>query len=115
VLIIVAAAAGVGCSTESARYHDQPLVAKVASGMTQEQVLQVGGKPLAASDRTVVPGTCFDYLLTQAGQSQVYSVSFDATQKVDGTHFMTCAQWSQAQQKAREPAPNMGGVGGSGY
>jgi len=105
-----------GCSTHSSLYHDQPLVAKVATGMSREQVLQIGGTPGAESDRTVVAGPCFDYLLSQPGQKrQPYMVSFDQAGKVDKTSFMTCAEWSNAQQKSRQALPSMGGMGGSGY
>jgi len=65
-----------GCSTNSI-YQDQPLVAKVDTGMTREQVRQIGGQPLAVSDRTVEAGTCFDYKLTHEGHQQAYNVSFD--------------------------------------
>ncbi len=101
------------CSSSSAQYHDQPQVAKVDTGMSKDQVMQIGGKPDAESDRTVVPGTCFDYTLTKAGKRQPYSVSFDGNDKVDKTAFMTCAEWSNAQHKAR--LPSMGGSSGSGY
>ncbi|WP_284353701.1 osmotically-inducible lipoprotein OsmE [Pseudomonas putida] len=106
-------AALAACSSSSALYHDQPLVAKVDTGMSKDQVVQIGGKPDAESERTVVPGTCFDYLLTKAGNRQPYSVSFDGSGKVDKTAFMTCAEWSNAQHKAR--LPSMGGSSGSGY
>ncbi|MGH8383524.1 osmotically-inducible lipoprotein OsmE [Pseudomonas sp.] len=114
VLIAALSAAG-GCATASYTYRDQPLVAKVETGMSTEQVQRIGGKPLAVSERTVVPGTCFDYMLSKPGQTQPYHVSFDDTGKVDHKSFMTCAQWSHAQKKSREPPTNMGGVGGSGY
>ncbi|MDD2058908.1 osmotically-inducible lipoprotein OsmE [Pseudomonas sp. GD03860] len=104
-----------GCSTDAHVFRDQPLVAKVEPGMSQDQVQSIGGKPLSVSDRTVEPGTCFDYMLTQSGRTQPYHVSFDAAGKVDHQSFMTCAQWSHAQQKSREAPTNMGGVGGSGY
>ncbi|MEN5300902.1 osmotically-inducible lipoprotein OsmE [Pseudomonas sp. TWI628] len=109
-------AALAGCSSNSSLYHDQPLVAKVDTGMSKAQVLQIGGEPGAQSDRTVVPGTCFDYMLTKPGQKQQpYMVSFDQAGKVDRTSFMTCAEWSNAQQKSRQTLPGMGGMGGSGY
>ncbi|MFJ4445360.1 osmotically-inducible lipoprotein OsmE [Pseudomonas sp. NPDC089422] len=114
--LILMLSALAGCSSNSSIYHDQPLVAKVNNGMSKEQVLQIGGKPGAQSDRTVVPGTCFDYMLTKPGQKQQpYMVSFDQAGKVDKTSFMTCAEWSNAQQKSRQALPSMGGMGGSGY
>lgn len=113
-LIVVLTASG-GCSTDSYVYRDQPLVAKVENGMSKEQVQQIGGQPLTVTDRTVEPGTCFDYRLTQAGHQQPYNVSFDGRGKVDHQSFMTCAQWSAVQQKAREPSHATGGMGGGGY
>ncbi|WP_144173045.1 osmotically-inducible lipoprotein OsmE [Pseudomonas sp. Kh13] len=101
------------CSSNSALYHDQPLVAKVDTGMSKDQVVQIGGKPDAETARSVVPGTCFDYMLSKADNRQPYSVSFDGAGKVDNTAFMTCAEWSNAQRKTR--LPSMGGSSGSGY
>jgi osmotically inducible lipoprotein OsmE len=112
-LIAVLAATG-GCNTESHIYRDQPLVAKVETGMTKDQVEQIGGKPLSITARTVEPGTCFDYKLTQAGHQQPYNVSFDGRGQVDHKSFMTCAEWSRVQQKAREYSPSTGGMGGGG-
>jgi osmotically inducible lipoprotein OsmE len=109
-LVVVLAATG-GCSTDSYVYRDQPLVAKVETGMSKEQVREIGGPPLSITERTVVPGTCFDYTLTQAGQRKPYNISFDDRGKVDHKGFLTCAQWSQAQQKAREPSRSGGGGG----
>jgi osmotically inducible lipoprotein OsmE len=106
-LIVVLA----GCSTDSQIYRDQPLVANVEAGMSKEQVEQIGGPPLSISNRTVEPGTCFDYNLTQPGHQQRYNVSFDSRGRVDHKSFMTCAEWSNAQQKAREPTRS----GGGGY
>ncbi len=45
-LVVVLAASG-GCSTESRVYRDQPLVAKVETGMSKDQVQQIGGQPLS--------------------------------------------------------------------
>lgn len=113
-LLIVISALG-GCASNAHIYHDQPLVEKVETGMTKDQVQQIGGTPLSVSQRTAVLGTCSDYMLTQAGHRQPYSVSFDEAGKVDHQSFMSCAAWSNAQQKAREPTHNMGGMGGAGY
>ena len=112
--LIVALAASGGCSTESRVYRDQPLVAKVETGMSKDQVQQIGGEPQSISERTVVPGTCFDYKLTKAGHQQAYNVSFDDRGKVDHTSFITCAEWSRLQTKARESSHSAGG-GGGGY
>lgn len=108
--LVVALTALAGCNSNSI-YDGQPLVAKVEEGMTQEQVQQIGGPPLSITDRTVVPGTCFDYKLSQSGQQQPFNVSFDDRGKVDHKSFMTCAEWSNAQQKAREPSRSSGGGG----
>ncbi|MGL6245157.1 osmotically-inducible lipoprotein OsmE [Pseudomonas sp.] len=109
--LIVVLATTAGCSTDSHVFRDQPLVAKVESGMSKDQVQQIGGQPLSITERTVVPGTCFDYKLTQAGQQKPYNISFDGRGKVDHKSFMTCAEWSHAQQKAREPSRSSGGGG----
>ncbi|QAY85788.1 osmotically-inducible lipoprotein OsmE [Pseudomonas arsenicoxydans] len=109
-LVVVLAATG-GCSSDSHVYRDQPLVAKVETGMSKDQVEQIGGRPSAISERTVVPGTCFDYKLKQAGQQKPYNISFDDRGKVDHKSFMTCAEWSNAQERAREPSHSTGGGG----
>lgn len=112
--LVAVLSAAAGCSTNSHIYRDQPLVAKVETGMTKDQVQGIGGAPLSVSERTVKPGTCFDYMLTQSGQKQPFNVSFDETGKVDHKGFMTCDQWSRAQQQSTPPT-NMGGIGGAGY
>ncbi|NUU38875.1 osmotically-inducible lipoprotein OsmE [Pseudomonas sp. C2B4] len=99
------------CNSNSQIYRDQPLVAKVETGMSKEQVQQIGGPPSAINDRTVEPGTCFDYKLTQPGHQQPFNVSFDSRGKVDHTSFMTCAEWSNTQKKARESHSSGGGGG----
>jgi osmotically inducible lipoprotein OsmE len=99
------------CSSESRVYQNQPLVAKVETGMSKEQVQQIGGPPLSITDRIAEPGTCFDYKLVQSGKKQSFNVSFDSRGKVDHTSFMTCAEWSHVQQKARKPTRS----GGGGY
>ncbi|MDD0974179.1 osmotically-inducible lipoprotein OsmE [Pseudomonas fontis] len=104
-----------GCSTNSRTFHNQPLVSKVQSGMSMEQVEQIGGKPLAVSDRTVVLGTCYDYMFTKSSQRQPYNVSFDGKGKVDHSGFTTCAEWSNAQQKSRQAPKSKGVTGGAGY
>ncbi|BBH46212.1 hypothetical protein KU43P_26890 [Pseudomonas sp. KU43P] len=112
---MLALSALAGCSTNASLYHDNPLVSKVDTGMSKAQVVQIGGQPDAESARTVVAGSCFDYMLVKSGRKQPYSISFDGNGNVDKTTFMTCAEWSNAQHKARQPTPSMGGVGGSGY
>lgn len=110
-MLVIALTALGGCNTDSQVFRDQPLVAKVETGMSKEQVQQIGGPPLAVTDRTVEAGTCFDYKLSQPGQQKPFNVSFDSRGKVDHKSFMTCAEWSNAQIKAREPARS----GGGGY
>jgi osmotically inducible lipoprotein OsmE len=100
-----------GCSTEEHIYGTQPLVAKVQTGMNKDQVQQIGGQPVSITDRTVQPGSCFDYKLTQADQHQSYNISFDGNGTVDHKSFMTCAEWSHVQEKAREPSRTSGGGG----
>lgn len=109
--VVIALTALAGCSSNAQVFRDQPLVARVETGMSQEQVQQIGGPPLAISQRTVEPGTCFDYKLIQPDHRQPYNVSFDSRGKVDHKGFMTCAEWSNAQQKAREPSRSSGGGG----
>ncbi|MFJ4347781.1 osmotically-inducible lipoprotein OsmE [Pseudomonas sp. NPDC089401] len=113
--LVLALSALAGCSSNTSMYRDQPLVAKVTPGMSKAQVEQIGGKPDAQSDRTVVPGSCYDYRLRQGGQEKPYSVSFDGRGKVDESSFMTCAEWSNTQARARQSLPSMGGMSGSGY
>ncbi|MBV6824566.1 osmotically-inducible lipoprotein OsmE [Pseudomonas sp. PD9R] len=100
-----------GCYTDSHVYRNQPLVAEVDTGMTKEQVVQIGGPPLSITERTAVPGTCFDYTFIQSGQKQPFNVSFNGQGKVDHTSFISCAQWSHIQQKARKPSHSSGSHG----
>ncbi|WP_097303805.1 osmotically-inducible lipoprotein OsmE [Pseudomonas chlororaphis] len=114
ILMLTLLSATSGCTSNSHVYRNQPLVAKVETGMSQEQVRQIGGEPVSVTPRTVELGTCFDYVLTEAGHKQPFNVSFDSNGKVDHTSFLTCAEWSHAQQKARAPGSGMGDMGG-GY
>ncbi|AZE11810.1 osmotically inducible lipoprotein OsmE [Pseudomonas chlororaphis subsp. aureofaciens] len=114
IVMIILLSAAYGCTSNSHVYRNQPLVAKVETGMTQDQVRQIGGEPLSVTPRTVELGTCFDYVLTQAGHKQPFNVSFDGNGKVDHTSFLTCAEWSHAQQKARAPGSGTSDMGG-GY
>ncbi|MGH8386065.1 MAG: osmotically-inducible lipoprotein OsmE [Pseudomonas sp.] len=110
-VLVIALMTLAGCNTDSQIFRDQPLVAKVEMGMSQEQVQQIGGAPLSISNRTVEPGTCFDYKLEQPEHRQPYNISFDSRGKVDHKSFMTCAEWSNAQMKAREPSRSGSGGG----
>lgn len=108
--LVITLAALAGCSATSI-YDNQPLVAKVDEGMSKEQVQQIGGPPLAITDRTAVPGTCFDYKLTQDGHQQNYNVSFDGRGLVDHTSFMSCPEWSRIQEKEMHPSHRASGGG----
>lgn len=110
-VLIVMLAMLAGCSTESRLYGDLPVVAKVDTGMTKAEVEQIGGPPQTISDRTAVPGTCFDYKLTKGSHQQAYNVSFNGQGKVDHTSFISCAEWSRLQTKARNPSRHSGGGG----
>lgn len=90
-------------------YRDQPLVAKVSTGMSKQQVLDIGGQPVAVSDRTENPGSCLDYQLSQAGQRQAYHISLDARDKVDHQGFTNCAGWEAREQANRERRESSGG------
>ncbi|MGE7959159.1 osmotically-inducible lipoprotein OsmE [Pseudomonas sp. NPDC089530] len=114
IVMIALLSAVAGCTTNSHVYRNQPLVAKVETGMTQEQVRQIGGEPVSVTPRTVELGTCFDYVFTQGGRRQPFNVSFDGNGKVDHTSFITCAEWSSAQQRARSSGSGTGGMGGMG-
>ncbi len=114
----IAFACVAGCmSANYETYRDKPLVAQVKNGMSKQEVLRIAGQPLAQTTRTMAPGTCLDYQLSQGTEQQPYFVSFDAADKVDHKDFKTCAQWSAQQQKAKQPEGigGMGGIGGSGY
>ncbi|KAB0495638.1 osmotically-inducible lipoprotein OsmE [Pseudomonas vancouverensis] len=109
-IVVLALTALAGCSATS-MYDNQPLVAKVDEGMTKEQVQQIGGPPLAISTRTAVPGTCFDYKLTQDGHQQNFNVSFDNRGLVDHTSFLSCPEWSRIQEKEMHPSHHASGGG----
>ena len=80
-------------------FRDEPLVRDVETGMSQEQVLAIGGEPSKAAARTVVPGICHDYILNRDGHQQPYYVSFDGSGRVDGQGFLTCDQLEENQRK----------------
>lgn len=90
-------------------YRDQPLVAKVSTGMSKQQVLDIGGQPVAVSNRMENPGSCLDYQFSQTGQRQAYHISLDARDKVDHQGFTNCAGWELRQQADKERRENSGG------
>lgn len=73
-------------------YRDEPLVKRVEEGMTQQQVLTIGGEPSSRIQRKVHPGTCNNYVMTKDGHQQVYHVSFNSDGRVTNKGFMTCEQ-----------------------
>jgi osmotically inducible lipoprotein OsmE len=73
-------------------YRNEPLVKQVENGMTEQQVLTLGGTPSTRVQRKVRPGTCNNYVMNKEGHEQVYHVSFDANGRVDNKGFMTCEQ-----------------------
>lgn len=89
--------------TDFYTYRDQPLVKQVEDGMTEKQVLAIGGPPSSSMRRRVNAGICNNYVLNQAGHQQVYHVSFDGSGRVEEKGFMTCEQREQVErEKARE-------------
>lgn len=111
-LVTLAALTLTACSSPQEQiYRDQPLVAKVSTGMSKQQVLDIGGQPVAVSNRTENPGSCLDYQLSQAGQRQAYHISLDAREKVDHQGFTNCAGWELKEQADKERREN----GGGGY
>jgi len=101
--MLVALATISGCAGNPLTYRDEPLVANVEIGMSQQQVLALAGPPTSTTTRKEQPGTCNDYLFTHKGERQPYFVSFDATGRVDHKDFRTCAFLEQEQQNAKIP------------
>lgn len=95
-------------------YRDEPLVAKVATDMSKQHVLEIGGPPSNQMQRSVKPGSCHDYILSQDGQPQAYHISFDSAGRVDGKGFTTCSQMED-RERARARRPYGMGGGGGGY
>jgi osmotically inducible lipoprotein OsmE len=82
-----------------ATYRNEPLVKQVDDGMTEQQVLTIGGEPSSRAHRKVNPGTCNNYILNKDGHQQAYYVTFNANGRVDSKGFMTCEQ-REANEKA---------------
>lgn len=96
---VFAMAALAGCASTTvpnpvdyATYRNEPLVKQVDTGMTEQQVLTIGGEPSTRVHRKVHPGTCNNYVLNKEGHQQTYYVTFDANGRVDHKGFMTCDQ-----------------------
>ncbi|MBM7061275.1 osmotically-inducible lipoprotein OsmE [Pseudomonas sp. UL073] len=94
-----------GCATKPENpvdyytYRNEPLVKQVEDGMSQQQVLTIGGTPSSKEQRSVHPGSCNNYVLNVDGHQQAYYVTFDSAGKVDSKGFMTCAQHEQNQRE----------------
>lgn len=73
-------------------YSAQPLVDKVDHDMTSKEVMQIAGPPSSTIYRSVEPGTCNNYVLSEDNHKQPYYVSFNSSDRVDGKGFMTCEQ-----------------------
>jgi osmotically inducible lipoprotein OsmE len=106
VAVIFAVAALGGCTSTTlqnpvdfATYRNEPLVKQVDDGMTEQQVLTIGGEPSARMHRRAHPGTCNNYILNKDGHQQAYYVSFNSNDRVDNKGFMTCEQ-HEANEKA---------------
>ncbi|HXQ99725.1 MAG TPA: osmotically-inducible lipoprotein OsmE [Pseudomonas sp.] len=104
--VVFAMAALAGCTSTTlqnpvdyATYRNEPLVKQVDDGMTEQQVLTIGGEPSTRVHRKVHPGTCNNYILNKEGHQQAYYVTFNANDRVDNKGFMTCEQ-REANEKA---------------
>jgi osmotically inducible lipoprotein OsmE len=104
--VVFAMAALAGCSSTTlqnpvdyATYRNEPLVKQVDDGMTEQQVLTIGGEPSTRVHRKVHPGTCNNYVLNKDGHQQTYYVTFNASGRVDSKGFMTCDQ-REANERA---------------
>ncbi len=104
--VVFAMAALAGCTSTTlqnpvdyATYRNEPLVKQVDDGMTEQQVLTIGGEPSTRVHRKVHPGTCNNYVLNKDGHQQTYYVTFNANGRVDSKGFMTCDQ-REANERA---------------
>jgi osmotically inducible lipoprotein OsmE len=110
VLAILAVLTGCTAPSQKQVYRDQPLVAQIRPGMSKQQVLDIGGQPLAVSKRTIYPGSCLDYLFSKSGQQQqTYHVSLNAADQVDHKGFLSCAGRERADQAAKDRMEHSGG------
>lgn len=72
-------------------FRNEPLVKDVEKGMSQQEVLRIGGTPSGTQKRLMKPGSCNSYILNKDGQQQPFYVSFDGSGKVDGSGFLSSA------------------------
>lgn len=100
-VLLVGCAGNVQNPVDRITFRDQPLVRDVETGMSQAQVLTIGGEPSKTTGRNVVPGLCHDYILNRDGNQQPYYVSFDGAGRVDGKGFLTCHQLGENQRALR--------------
>lgn len=104
--VVFALAALAGCTSTTlqnpvdyATYRNEPLVKQIDDGMTEQQVLTIGGEPSTRVHRKVHQGTCNNYILNKDGHQQAYYVTFGANDRVDSKGLMTCEQ-REANEKA---------------
>ncbi|MDN6855781.1 osmotically-inducible lipoprotein OsmE [Pseudomonas sp. CAN2814] len=98
-LALVVLASMAGCASTKVQnpvnyitFRDEALVRNVEKGMSQEEVLKIGGTPSSTQKRLMKPGSCNSYILSKDGQQQPFYVSFDGSGKVDGSGFLTCSE-----------------------
>ncbi|MHA6495410.1 osmotically-inducible lipoprotein OsmE [Pseudomonas borbori] len=83
-------------------FRNEPLVEHVEDGMTKERVLEIGGPASTEVQRSMLPGTCNNYVLNRDGHQQTYHVSFDSNGRVDGKGFMSCEQMEINERERAE-------------
>ncbi|MCY1275066.1 Osmotically-inducible putative lipoprotein OsmE [compost metagenome] len=88
--------------TDFYTYRNEPLVKQVDNGMTEKEVLALGGPPSSSVTRKVNPGLCHNYILNKDGHQQAYHVSFDGSGRVEEKGFMTCEQRETAEREKAE-------------
>ncbi|MFS7143064.1 osmotically-inducible lipoprotein OsmE [Pseudomonas aeruginosa] len=82
-------------------FRNEPLVKDVEKGMSQQEVLRIGGTPSGTQKRLMKPGSCNSYILNKDGQQQPFNVSFDGSGKVDGSGFLSCSELDRHERDAR--------------
>lgn len=82
-------------------FRNEPLVKDVEKGMSQQEVLRIGGTPSGTQKRLMKPGSCNSYILNKDGQQQPFYVSFDGSGKVDGSGFLSCSELDRHERDAR--------------
>ncbi len=82
-------------------FRNEPLVKDVEKGMSQQEVLRIGGTPSGTQKRLMKPGSCNSYILNKDGQQQPFYVSFDGSGKVDGSGFLSCSELEPPRARRR--------------